>query len=232
MASRCHCDAMRWSPVHQPRTGLSSTRSGRRRLAYDELLLLQRGRESRRAVERAARARPVADGRRSSATSPASRSPSPARRSGRPPRSSRSGRTVPDAPAAAGRRRLGQDRWWRPYALLPGGQAGRQAAFMAPTEIARRAAPRATCAALLAPRWACASWACTTARPRAERQRGAALAIAGEVDIAGRHPRADSGGRRVPRARRGRDRRAAPLRRRAARRAAREGAARRRPTCW
>ena len=80
--------------------------------------------------------------------------------------------------------------------------------------------PEATCSAT----GRCGSSCSPTAPPAAERRRCWPGWPTGSVDIADRHARADPGGGRLPQSLGvGRDRRAAPLRRRAAGRAARQG---------
>ena len=148
----------------------------------------------------------------------------------------RPGRPAPDAPAAAGRRRLRQDASSPSRALLVGGAGRPPGRADGADRGARRAArPR---------RAARCSTASTVPEPgnlfgdrplrvelltnRITGGRAHATSLAGLADgerrHRHRHARADPGGRRVPQPRRRRDRRAAPLRRRAAGRAARRRA--------
>ena len=109
----------------------------------------------------------------------------------------------------------GRPRCWPPPRCSPSSTTGRSSAMLG------RPGRPAACSA--APRSPCspARWA---PRPAARRMLDAASGAAGHRR---RHPRAAPGARPVRRPRPGRGRRAAPLRRRAARRAARQG--RRRP---
>ena len=236
-------DALR--SIHLPET-IAEKEQARRRLAFDELLRVQLVLVLRkRALERDAVGHRATRSTASwcGASTPRCRSRSPAPSSGRSPRS------TPTSPArtrctgccratSAPARRSSPSR-----RCSTAVQGGHQGALMAPTEVlaeqhaasVRRAARRprpcptpTTCSAT----GRCASSCSPTASPAPS----AASVLAGLADGARRHrhrhPRADPGGRRVPQPRRGRDRRAAPLRRRAAGGAARQGRRRRCPTCW
>ena len=121
-------------------------------------------------------------------------------------------------------------------------QGGHQGALMAPTEVLAeqhcrrhraRCSPASTCPTTgdAVRRAAARASSCSpTGSPAPSGERVARPGCAdGAVDLVDRHPRADPGAVRVPQPRRRGDRRAAPLRRRAAGRAARRRPARRVP---
>ena len=130
-------------------------------------------------------------------------------------------------------------------ALLTAVQGGHQGAFMAPTEVLAEqhaAGMRALLDGLdrarrrRQPVRRASAHGGAAHQPRHRRgaaQRCSPALADGEVDLAHRHPRPDPGGGRVPQPRRGGHRRAAPVRRRAAGRAAgRRPPATPCPTCW
>ena len=121
--------------LHRPRS-LEEAEVGRRRLAFDELLTLQLALARRTAEREAARCGGAARTRRARATLPRSPAVHPHRRPGaghRPDRR-RPRADDADAAAAAGGRRLRQDRR-RPVFALRAVESGRQGALMAPTEV-------------------------------------------------------------------------------------------------
>ena len=146
---------------------------------------------------------------------------------------------APDEPAGAGRRRRGQDGGGA-AGDAAGGRRGRQAAMLAPTEVLAAQHARSL-RALLGPLAQAGELGGAEQATRVTLLIGLAAARGEEAGAAGgavrrgrdrrRHARADPGPGGVRRAGAGRGRRAAPLRRRAARRPARARRDRRR-TCW
>ena len=134
-------------------------------------------------------------------------------------------------------------RSWPIAALLTAVQGGHQGAFMAPTEVLAEqhfASMRPMLEGITVPDDGASLFGerpltvelLTNRVTGKERQRVLGRAGGRRGRPARRHPRAHPGGGRVPEPRRGRDRRAAPLRRRAAGGAAGQGRRRRRcPTC-
>ncbi len=207
--------------MHAPRSE-DEPRVARRRLAYEELLLLQLALiRRRRALDLAAPAQPLPapGGAREAlprrAAVRAHRGPAP----GHPRRRARPATHTADAPAPARRRRLGQDGRRRARARTRGRgrRAGRpDGAHRDARPAARRDAADAARAARPLDR------ADHRRDPGRRAPRAAAAPRLGRRADRGRHPRAARARGRVrPAARRGRGR-AAPLRRRAARRPRRD----------
>ena len=151
---------------------------------------------------------------------------------------------APDAPAAAGRRRQRQDRGRRGERCSPPCRAATRARSWRPPRCWPSSTPpgiRALLDGVDGPDDGATAVRRAAAAGRAADQPGRRRRAAPDPRRAGRgrgrprhrHPRPDPGGRRVRSLGVGGDRRAAPLRRRAAGRAARQGAAAAPcPTCW
>ena len=122
--------------LHRPRS-LEEAEVGRRRLAFDELLVLQLA-LARRAAERerlVAEALPPAGRAPAALPRRCSRSRSPTRRSARSPRSTATSRGRRRCSGCCRATSAPARRSSRSYALLRAVEAGRQGALMAPTEV-------------------------------------------------------------------------------------------------
>ena len=201
--------------------------AGRRRLAFDELLLFQLAFLQRRALRRAVRpgdpARRAGDAQRRPGPRPCPSRP----RTTRPRRWPPSTRTSP-AERPMQRLLMGEVGSGKTvvalYAMLRAVENGAQAALMAPTETLAEQ-HFATLQTLL-PHAMVSVALLTGATPQARRRTLLAKLGTRRAQPAGRHPRADRGARGVRPAGGRRRRRAAPLRRQPAPRAGPQGAAR------